>query len=199
MTPSAIADSIVNLCGAVGLAVAMLALYRRDPGGPLTKRLRFPARRGRRAVLDPRACLVARKHVSGSPLADSGGSWCRSARSSSPKAFCAVMRRASQNRSRCAGAVLLGLGGALGLEAWSTPYAIALVAVPAGGLCRPARCCLACATVVSYWRPKIAASAGSLSARCWSFPSSSPISRRWRRICRCGSGRSAHCWSSPPC
>ena len=25
-----------------------------------------------------------------------------------------------------AGAVLLGLGGALGLEAWSTPYAIAL-------------------------------------------------------------------------
>ena len=41
MTPSAIADSIVNLCGAIGLAVAMLALYRRDPGGPLTKRLLF--------------------------------------------------------------------------------------------------------------------------------------------------------------
>ena len=41
MTPSAIADSIVNLCGAIGLAVAMLALHRRDPGGPLTRRLLF--------------------------------------------------------------------------------------------------------------------------------------------------------------
>ena len=39
MTPSAIADSIVNLCGAIGLAVAMLALHRRDPGGPFTRRL----------------------------------------------------------------------------------------------------------------------------------------------------------------
>ena len=41
MTPSAIADSIVNLCAAIGLAVAMLALHRRDPGGPVTRRLLF--------------------------------------------------------------------------------------------------------------------------------------------------------------
>jgi predicted O-linked N-acetylglucosamine transferase (SPINDLY family) len=41
MTPSAVADSIVNLCAAIGLAVAMLALHRRDPGGPLTWRLNF--------------------------------------------------------------------------------------------------------------------------------------------------------------
>jgi len=27
MTPSVIADSIVNLCGAIGLGVAMVALY----------------------------------------------------------------------------------------------------------------------------------------------------------------------------
>lgn len=39
MTPGLIADSIVNLCGAIGLAVAMLTLYRRDPRGPLTRRL----------------------------------------------------------------------------------------------------------------------------------------------------------------
>ena len=35
------ADSVVNLCGAIGLGVAMLALHRRDPRGPLTKRLLF--------------------------------------------------------------------------------------------------------------------------------------------------------------
>jgi len=39
MTPGVIADSIVNLCGAVGLGVAMVMLHRRDPRSPLTKRL----------------------------------------------------------------------------------------------------------------------------------------------------------------
>jgi hypothetical protein len=39
MTPSVIADSIVNLCGAIGLCVAMVALHRRDPRSPLTRRL----------------------------------------------------------------------------------------------------------------------------------------------------------------
>ena len=39
MTSGVIADSIVNLCGAIGLSVAMFALYRRDPRSPLTRRL----------------------------------------------------------------------------------------------------------------------------------------------------------------
>jgi hypothetical protein len=39
MTPGVIADSIVNLCGAIGLSVAMVTLYRRDPRSPLTRRL----------------------------------------------------------------------------------------------------------------------------------------------------------------
>jgi hypothetical protein len=39
MTPSVTADSIVNLCGAMGLGVAMVALYRRDSRSPLTRRL----------------------------------------------------------------------------------------------------------------------------------------------------------------
>jgi hypothetical protein len=39
MTPGMIADSIVNLCGAIGLSVAMVTLHRRDPKGPLTRRL----------------------------------------------------------------------------------------------------------------------------------------------------------------
>jgi hypothetical protein len=39
MSTGAIADSIVNLCGAIGLAVAMMTFYRRDPRSPLTHRL----------------------------------------------------------------------------------------------------------------------------------------------------------------
>ena len=39
MTPGMIADSIVNLCGAIGLGVAMATLYRRDSRSPLTRRL----------------------------------------------------------------------------------------------------------------------------------------------------------------
>jgi hypothetical protein len=39
MSPGIIADSIVNLCGAIGLSVAMVTLYRRDPRSPPTRRL----------------------------------------------------------------------------------------------------------------------------------------------------------------
>jgi hypothetical protein len=41
MTPGITADSIVNLCGAIGLSVAMMTFYRRDPRSPLTFRLLF--------------------------------------------------------------------------------------------------------------------------------------------------------------
>ncbi|CAL79804.1 hypothetical protein; putative membrane protein [Bradyrhizobium sp. ORS 278] len=37
--PVVIADSVVNLCGAIGLAVAAAMLHRRDPRGALTARL----------------------------------------------------------------------------------------------------------------------------------------------------------------
>jgi hypothetical protein len=39
MSPAVIADSIVNLCGAIGLSVAIVTLNRRDPRSPLTRRL----------------------------------------------------------------------------------------------------------------------------------------------------------------
>jgi hypothetical protein len=39
MTSGLIADSIVNLCGAIGLAITMFTLHRRDPRSPLTRRL----------------------------------------------------------------------------------------------------------------------------------------------------------------
>ena len=38
MTAGTVANSIVNICGAIGLAVAMTTLYRRDPKDPLTAR-----------------------------------------------------------------------------------------------------------------------------------------------------------------
>jgi hypothetical protein len=41
MDPLLIADSLVNLCGAIGLAVAILIFRARDPHGPLTRRFTF--------------------------------------------------------------------------------------------------------------------------------------------------------------
>ena len=125
MTPSAIADSIVNLCGAIGLAVAMLALHRRDPGGPFTRRLLFLLGvvaalffiRGlawwhESTFLDRLSLIPAAMVPLGALVVTEGILRCHAPR--------AVKQIA------VAGAVLLGLGGALGLEAWSTPYAIAL-------------------------------------------------------------------------
>ena len=61
MTPGVIADSIVNLCGAIGLCVAMIALYRRDPKSPLTKRLLFLLGVVADPVLRPRPRMVERR------------------------------------------------------------------------------------------------------------------------------------------
>ncbi|MGQ0686840.1 hypothetical protein [Bradyrhizobium sp.] len=125
MTPSAIADSIVNLCGAVGLAVAMLALDRRDPGGPFTRRLLFLLGavaalffiRGlawwhESAWLDRLSLLPAATIPLGALIVTEG-----------------ILRRHAPRPIKqiaVAGALLLGLGGALGLDAWSTAYAVAL-------------------------------------------------------------------------
>jgi len=125
MTPSAIADSIVNLCGAIGLAVAMLALDRRDPGGPFTRRLLFLLGvvaalffiRGlawwqESAWLDRLSLLPAATVPLGALVVTEG----------------ILRRHAPRAVKRVAvwGAVLLGIGGALGLDAWTAPYAIAL-------------------------------------------------------------------------
>ena len=142
MTPSAIADSIVNLCGAIGLAVAMLALHRRDPGGPFTRRLLFLLGvvaalffiRGlawwhESLWLDRLSLLPAAAIPLGALIVTEG-----------------ILRRhapRSLKQIAVAGAVLLGLGGALGLEAWSTPYAIALLAFQLAGF---AACALLLAT-----------------------------------------------------
>jgi hypothetical protein len=41
VTPALVADSIVDICGAIGLGVTIFTLHRRDPDGPLTARLVF--------------------------------------------------------------------------------------------------------------------------------------------------------------
>jgi hypothetical protein len=132
MTPSVVADSIVNLCGAIGLAVAMLALDRRDPGGPLTRRLLFLLGivaalffiRGlawwqESAWLDRLSLMPAASVPLGALIVTEG-----------------ILRRHAPRPVKqiaVACAVVLGVGGALGLEAWSTSYAIALALSQLGG------------------------------------------------------------------
>ena len=125
MTPSVIADSIVNLCGAIGLCVAMIALHRRDPKSPLTKRLLFLLGvvailffvRGLAwwsgdVLLDRLSVIPAAMVPLGALVVTEG-----------------MLRRHAPRSVKIAavtGAVLLGLGGALGLERFVTPYTIAL-------------------------------------------------------------------------
>ncbi|MBR1121298.1 hypothetical protein JQ628_07205 [Bradyrhizobium lablabi] len=125
MTPSVIADSIVNLCGAIGLSVAMIALYRRDPGGALTKRLLFLLgvvavlffTRGLAwwsgAVLLDRLSLIPAAMVPLGALVVTEGM---------------LRRHAPRIVKRVAlwGAILLGLAGAFGPERFASLQSIAL-------------------------------------------------------------------------
>ena len=125
MTSGVIADSIVNLCGAIGLSVAMFALYRRDPRSPLTQRLLVLL--GIAAILFftrgiawwsgsvwlDRLSLIAAATVPLGALIVTEGILRRHA----PRAIKIVA---------LAGAVLFGLGGAFGLESYPTSYSIAL-------------------------------------------------------------------------
>ncbi len=125
MTPSVIADSIVNLCGAIGLSVAMVALHRRDPRSPLTRRLLVML--GVVAVLFftrgiawwtgsgwlDRLSLIPASLVPLGALIVTEGILRRHA----PRAM---------KMTAVAGGILLGLGGAFGLERYATPYSIVL-------------------------------------------------------------------------
>lgn len=125
MTPSVIADSIVNLCGAIGLCVAMVALHRRDPRSPLTRRLlvmlgvvavlfftRGVAWWTGSGWLDRLSLIPASLVPLGALIVTEG-----------------ILRRHAPRVVKMmavAGAILLGLGGAFGLERYSTPYSIVL-------------------------------------------------------------------------
>jgi hypothetical protein len=132
MTPSVIADSIVNLCGAIGLCVAMVALHRRDPRSPLTRRLLVML--GVVAVLFftrgiawwtgsgwlDRLSLIPASLVPLGALVVTEG----------------ILRRHAPRVVKTmavAGAIVLGLGAAFGLERYSTPYSVVLSAFQLAG------------------------------------------------------------------
>lgn len=125
MTSGMIADSIVNLCGAIGVVVAMVTLHRRDPRSPLTRRLlvalgvvallflvRGAAWWSGSVVLDDLSSIPAALIPFGALIVTEG-----------------ILRRHAPRPVKIAiviGGVLLGLGGALGLERFAAPYAVLL-------------------------------------------------------------------------
>jgi hypothetical protein len=125
MTSGAIADSIVNLCGAIGLCVAMMTFYRRDPRSPLTRRLlltlgviatlflmRGIAWGTGNELLDRLSVIPAALIPLGALVVTEG-----------------ILRRHAPRIVKLTmliGAIVLGLGGALGLEQFAMLYAVAL-------------------------------------------------------------------------
>lgn len=131
MTSAIIADAIVNLCSAIGIAVAMFALYRRDARSPLTRRLlvalgivallflvRATAWLTGDAFLDDLSAIPAAAIPFGALIVTEG-----------------LLRRHAPRALKLAaisGAIVLGLGGTLGLGHFDTPYAVALALFQVG-------------------------------------------------------------------
>jgi multisubunit Na+/H+ antiporter MnhG subunit len=125
MTSGVIADSIVNLCGAIGLCVAMVTLYRRDAKSPLTRRLllafgviallfflRGAAWWSGNALLDRISLIPAALVPLGALIVTEG-----------------ILRRHAPRQLKSVivlGGIVLGLGGALGLERFTTLYSLLL-------------------------------------------------------------------------
>jgi hypothetical protein len=125
MTSGVIADSIVNLCGAIGLAVAMVTLYRRDARSPLTRRMllalgviatlffvRGAAWWSGNASLDRISLIPAALIPLGALIVTEG-----------------ILRRHAPRQVKIVivlGGIGLGLGGALGLERFATLYFVLL-------------------------------------------------------------------------
>src|ERR1700759_2271615 len=125
MTPTVIANSIINLCGAIGLGVAMVTFYWRDARNPLTTRLllalgviaslflvRGVAWWTGDGWLDRLSLIPAALIPLGALIVTEG-----------------MLRRAAPRAVKGGalfGAILLCLGGALGLGDFATPYSVAL-------------------------------------------------------------------------
>jgi hypothetical protein len=132
MTPGMIADSIVNLCGAIGVAVAMLTLHRRDPKGPLTRRL-----------------LIALGIIASLFLVRGTAWWSGSEFLNNLSAIPAaliplgalivtegILRRHAPRLAKIViltGGIVIGLAGAVGFEPLVTPAAILLALFQLGG------------------------------------------------------------------
>lgn len=132
MSPSVIADSVVNLCAAIGLAVAMIALHRRDPRGPLTRRLLF--------VLALAAVLFVSRGIAWWSGNDQLDRLSMLPAATVPLGALIVtegmLRRHAPRALKIAavtGAILLGLLGAFGPEQADRPYSIVLSALQLSG------------------------------------------------------------------
>ena len=166
MTASVIADSIVNLCGAIGLCVAMVALYRRDPKSPLTWRLLFMLGVAATLFLGAGARLVERKRMARSAFADTGGAGA-ARRPDRHRRHVAAARATRCEEGRC----VRRNPARARRRAWARGFCNALflcaVAVPAFRDLPPARGYWRRATAARCWHRKTAASAASRWARCW--------------------------------
>jgi len=133
MSPGMIADSIVNLCGAIGLCVAMMTFYRRDPRSPLTFRLllalgviaalflvRGAAWWTGSAWLDRLSVIPAALIPLGALIVTEG-----MLRRHAPRAIKLVV---------LTGGVLLAFAGLLNLTQFDTAYAIALLLFQLAGI-----------------------------------------------------------------
>lgn len=132
MTPGMIADSIVNLCGAIGLSVAMLTLHRRDPRGPLTRRLLIAL-----GIIALLFLVRGTAWWSGSELLNN--------LSAIPAALIpfgalivteGILRRHAPRAAKIAilaGGIAIGLAGAAGIQPIVTPAAVLLALFQLGG------------------------------------------------------------------
>jgi hypothetical protein len=132
MTSAVIASAIVNFCGVIGLGVAMLALVRRDAHSPLTVRLvialgivallflvRSTAWLTGSSLLDDLSVIPAAAIPFGALIVTEG-----------------MLRRHAPRTIKLTviiGAIVLGLGGALGLGHFDMAYAVALALLLLGG------------------------------------------------------------------
>jgi len=165
MTSGVTADSIVNLCGAIGLCVAMMTFYRRDPRSPLTFRL-----------------LVALGVIASLFLVRGAAWWSGSAGldrfSVVPAALIplgalivteGMLRRHAPRVIKLivlVGGILLALAGVSGLPQFDMVYAIALSLFQLAGIALCAGL-LATRDRAALMAPRTAASRGSRPGRCW--------------------------------
>jgi hypothetical protein len=133
VNPSAVADAVVNLSAAIGIATAMIALYRRDPRGPLTQRLMF--------VLGVAALLFLLRGIawwSSSEWLDRLSLLPAAAVPLGALVLTEGMLRRHAPRlvkiAALSGAILLGLFGVFGPEGFDGPYSLALSSFQLSGL-----------------------------------------------------------------
>jgi len=133
MTSGLIADSIIDLCGAIGLCVAMMTFYRRDRKSPLSHRLLFAL-----GIIATLFLIRAGAWWTGSAFLDR--------LSDLPAALIplgalaiteGILRRHAPRAAKMAvliGGIVLGIGGVFGLDRFTALFAAVLFLFQLAGL-----------------------------------------------------------------